>query len=158
MVIVLGALCLAVMPSVILMDYLFDLGGLGWPGLVSIYAVQGIGRSVWEGVFKAQWASRFGKSAPGAFANLIVQFGSSSIVAYLLLPNLPLPAACAICIMIAALSAICFSLFECQNRARAGDGGGEAHKRLAEEVITAREECGERGLDLGAGGAGSGAT
>ena len=108
-IIALGAVCLSVMPATILINRELGLGPFGWGSLAVLYSVQGIGRSVWETVFKAYWAACFGKEAPGAFANLISQFGSASVVAYLLLPNLPIAAACAVCLVIPVLSVCSFA-------------------------------------------------
>ena len=110
LVIAVSAACLVVPASVVLIDHVTssangsDGGRFGWALLVALYTCHGLGRSCWETVFKAQWASRFGKDAPGAFANLIVQFGVSSFAAYLILPNASLGAACILCIAACAMA------------------------------------------------------
>lgn len=55
-----------------------------WFGLVSIYFLQGLGRATFEGTLKALFADYFPYEKEGAFANIILQNGLSSALAYVL--------------------------------------------------------------------------
>jgi MFS family permease len=55
------------------------------PGvLVFIYALEGIGRATAEGTLKALFADLFPHEKEGAFANIILQYGLASSLAYIL--------------------------------------------------------------------------
>jgi len=63
-----------------------DLGS--WAVLVPFFMVYGVGRAVWEGPNKAVIADFFPESPEAAFANLILQNGSASALAFFLFPSL----------------------------------------------------------------------
>jgi MFS family permease len=55
-----------------------------FPWLLVIYSIHGIGRAVFEGTLKAIFADMFEAEREGAFANIILQYGVASSVAYVL--------------------------------------------------------------------------
>jgi len=56
--------------------------------LVGVYCIQGIGRATFEGTLKAMFADFFSYEKEAAFANIILQSGLTSAVAYVLSANL----------------------------------------------------------------------
>mmetsp|Transcript_29277 Transcript_29277/g.85132 ORF Transcript_29277/g.85132 Transcript_29277/m.85132 type:complete len:498 (+) Transcript_29277:242-1735(+) len=61
----------------------------GWVGVCSVYILQGIGRSTYEGTLKAEFADFFAYEKEGAFANIVLMNGVSSALGYHLSINLP---------------------------------------------------------------------
>jgi MFS family permease len=61
-----------------------DLEEWTWGLLIMVYAFQGIGRATFEGTLKAIFADYFPYEKEGAFANIILQNGLASAVAYVL--------------------------------------------------------------------------
>ena len=55
----------------------------GWKLLITIYALEGIGRATFEGTLKAIFADYFPYEKEGAFANIILQNGLSTAIAYI---------------------------------------------------------------------------
>jgi len=53
-----------------------------WSGLIALYALQGVGRGVWEATNKAIFAEYFAYDTVGAFSNLIIQNGGASTVCF----------------------------------------------------------------------------
>lgn len=53
-----------------------------WSGLVALFALQGIGRGVWESTNKAIFAEYFAYDTVGAFSNLIIQNGGASTICF----------------------------------------------------------------------------
>lgn len=62
-----------------------SLKDLGW-GLAGLYVIVGSGRSVFENTNKATFADFFPNQLPGAFANVIVQSGGASTLAFIIFP------------------------------------------------------------------------
>lgn len=60
----------------------------GWVGVCSVYILQGIGRSTFEGTLKAEFADFFAYEKEGAFANIVLMSGVSSALGYYLSINL----------------------------------------------------------------------
>eukprot|EP01060_Flectonema_neradi_P002685 TRINITY_DN116_c0_g2_i1.p1 TRINITY_DN116_c0_g2~~TRINITY_DN116_c0_g2_i1.p1 ORF type:complete len:532 (+),score=122.38 TRINITY_DN116_c0_g2_i1:52-1596(+) len=58
-----------------------DIGN--WGVLIPLFVVFGIGRAVWEGPFKAIIADMFKEDSEAAFANIILQLGVTSSIAFL---------------------------------------------------------------------------
>mmetsp|Transcript_59982 Transcript_59982/g.70081 ORF Transcript_59982/g.70081 Transcript_59982/m.70081 type:complete len:474 (+) Transcript_59982:102-1523(+) len=56
----------------------------GWPLLIIIYSLQGIGRATFEGTLRATFADFFPREKEGAFANIILQNGLASAIGYIL--------------------------------------------------------------------------
>jgi len=52
--------------------------------VVALYMAEGLGRATFEGTFKALFADYFGDEPHGAYANIILQNGSATAVAYVL--------------------------------------------------------------------------
>lgn len=75
----------------------------GWPQLTTVYALQGVGRGVWESTNRAMWADAFPGCADAAFAMLLLQFGLASTLAYLLIPQVPPLAGMSACGLFALL-------------------------------------------------------
>jgi hypothetical protein len=53
-------------------------------GLLAIYTLQGVGRSTFESTLKATFVEFFPNETAGAFSNIILQYGLSSLIGYLL--------------------------------------------------------------------------
>jgi hypothetical protein len=69
----------------------------GWWALgVTVYAMQGAGRGIFESVNKGLTIDFFPGRAPAAFANVIFQNSLASALAFLIFPSLSTPAATAI--------------------------------------------------------------
>ena len=60
----------------------------GWVGVCSVYILQGIGRSTFEGTLKAEFADFFAYEKEGAFACIVLMSGVSSALGYYLSINL----------------------------------------------------------------------
>jgi hypothetical protein len=58
-----------------------------WTAVVPIYMVYGIGRGIWESVNKAINADLFPDDAAAAFANITMQSGFASSMAFFIFPN-----------------------------------------------------------------------
>jgi MFS family permease len=54
------------------------------PGLLVIYTLHGIGRSTFESTLRSTFVEFFPNETAGAFSNIIIQFGLSSSIGYLL--------------------------------------------------------------------------
>jgi len=61
-----------------------DIQSWTWPLLVLVYGVEGVGRATFEGTLKAQFGDYFAYEKEGAFANIILQNGLASSIAYVL--------------------------------------------------------------------------
>jgi MFS family permease len=81
-ILVLGAVCFGAVALPFLLQPQFD--QWNWTMLIVIYSFQGIGRATFEGTLKAIFADFFSYEKEGAFANIILQNGVSSSVAYVL--------------------------------------------------------------------------
>jgi hypothetical protein len=55
-----------------------------FPSLILVYSFEGVGRATFEGTLKATFADYFAYEKEGAYANIILQNGLSSSVAYYL--------------------------------------------------------------------------
>lgn len=53
-----------------------------WSLLILVYSLEGVGRATFEGTLKAVFADYFPYEKPGAFANIILQYGLASASAY----------------------------------------------------------------------------
>mmetsp|Transcript_17882 Transcript_17882/g.32373 ORF Transcript_17882/g.32373 Transcript_17882/m.32373 type:complete len:498 (-) Transcript_17882:621-2114(-) len=95
-VLIAGALCF------FLVGFLFlvhpTLQTWGWTSLLTVYCLQGIGRSTFEGTLKALFADYFPQEKEGAFANIILQNGLSSAIGFFLSINLTCSKASTYCI------------------------------------------------------------
>jgi MFS family permease len=81
-ILVLGALSFAGVAIPFLIQP--DLEEWTWGLLIMVYAFMGCGRATFEGTLKAIFADYFSYEKEGAFANIILQNGLSSAVAYVL--------------------------------------------------------------------------
>ncbi len=81
-----GALSFAAMSAIFVARPAVD--GWGWGALVTVYALMGIGRSTFESTLRATFADFFSKDTEGAFANIILQSGLASSVAFFVFPHL----------------------------------------------------------------------
>lgn len=61
-----------------------DLTRWNWKHIIALYAIQGVGRATFEGSLKAIFADYFAYEKEGAFANIILQNGLASSLAYIL--------------------------------------------------------------------------
>eukprot|EP00039_Didymoeca_costata_P008417 m.111813 g.111813 ORF g.111813 m.111813 type:complete len:472 (+) comp14072_c0_seq3:244-1659(+) len=59
-----------------------------WHAVIPLYAVYGVGRGVWESVNKAIYADYFSDKAAAAFANITMQSGFASSLAFFVFPHL----------------------------------------------------------------------
>jgi len=81
-VLVIGALCFGSVAFPFLVQP--DLEHWDWGMLIIVYALQGMGRATFEGTLKGIFADYFPYEKDGAFANIILQNGLSSAMAYIL--------------------------------------------------------------------------
>ena len=81
-ILIFGALCFGgvVLPFCIQPDA----SAYGWPSLVVVYALHGMGRATFEGTLRSTFVDYFSYEKEGAFANIIFQNGVASGVGYIL--------------------------------------------------------------------------
>jgi MFS family permease len=78
----LGTACLASVALPFLLQP--TISNYTWPWLLLLYALQGTGRAMFEGPLKAIFADYFSYEKEGAYANIILQNGLSTALAYML--------------------------------------------------------------------------
>uniref|UniRef100_A0A7S2CTI9 Uncharacterized protein n=1 Tax=Florenciella parvula TaxID=236787 RepID=A0A7S2CTI9_9STRA len=105
-VMVLGAICFVFVAA---MSYALDDGELRH-ALWIVYIVYGCGRSIWESTTKAVFADFFPDDPQAAFANIVLQSGLASTVAFFVFPDLSPLQKEVILGVTATLGAICFSI------------------------------------------------
>lgn len=81
-ILVVGLVCFASVAIPFLIQP--DLQAWNWKLLLFVYSAEGIGRATFEGTLKAVFADYFSYEKEGAFANIILQDGLASSVAYYL--------------------------------------------------------------------------
>uniref|UniRef100_A0A7S4AER2 Nodulin-like domain-containing protein n=1 Tax=Pseudo-nitzschia australis TaxID=44445 RepID=A0A7S4AER2_9STRA len=81
-ILIFGALCFGgvVLPFCIQPDA----SAYGWPSLIVVYALHGMGRATFEGTLRSTFVDYFSYEKEGAFANIIFQNGIASGVGYIL--------------------------------------------------------------------------
>jgi MFS family permease len=70
----------------------------GWLFLIASYSFMGVGRATFESTLRATFADFFAKDSDGAFANIILQSGLSSALAFFLFPRLTCSTASDYCV------------------------------------------------------------
>lgn len=102
-----GAACFVVSPLISLVFKGYTLRHLLW----LLYTIYGAGRSVWESTVKAIFADFFNEEdSQAAFANIILQSGTSSTIAFFVFPGLSGSVKGALVIISASLGFVCFVL------------------------------------------------
>ena len=100
-----------------------------WGAIVPLLVCFGFGRAVWESTTKAVFAVFFPDDKPAAFANVILQSGAFSSVAFFTFPGAP-RAVMALCCLAAAVLAppayLAAALVHKQRAGRGGEPGGES--------------------------------
>ena len=69
-----------------------------WTMLVTVYLLEGVGRATFESTFKGLFSDYFAFEKEAAFANIILQNGLASVVAYVLSVRLPCHGASSYCV------------------------------------------------------------
>mmetsp|Transcript_15908 Transcript_15908/g.60607 ORF Transcript_15908/g.60607 Transcript_15908/m.60607 type:complete len:460 (+) Transcript_15908:372-1751(+) len=72
--------------------------------LAPLFVIYGLGRAMWEGPNKAVFADFFAASSGPAFANLILQNGGASALAFFLYPSLSVATKEYLCLVISAIA------------------------------------------------------
>jgi len=86
----LGSLALAVIPLAVVLGQPDEANSFWGPWLLVLYALQGLGRSVYEGANRAIFADMFSQEeSSGAFANCMMQSGLAFFTSFLLQVFLP---------------------------------------------------------------------
>merc|ERR1712086_832403 len=106
LVMMIGAVCFM---FVAVMSYALEPGALRHV-MWLIYIVYGCGRAVWESTTKAVFADFFPDDPQAAFANIVLQSGLASTVAFFVFPDLSPLQKEVILGVTATLGAICFSI------------------------------------------------
>ena len=79
-----GSVCFAALAGIFI---IFPGTDKGWGILVFCYSLMGFGRATFESTLRATFADFFAKDIDGAFANIILQSGLASALAFFLFPH-----------------------------------------------------------------------
>ena len=86
-VLIAGSVCFSLIGEPFLLHD--DSVSWSWTSLIAVYVLEGFGRATAEGTLKAVFADYFSCAKEGAFAAIILQYGTLSSVAYLLANHFP---------------------------------------------------------------------